>query len=660
MGGPESGFTLASRRKNDIMAPESLLFALLLPAEAALHPFEKLTLTRRAALLGAGALPLFGLSARGAAEKGWRKTYGLSSFGELNQPENFSHFPYARPDAPKGGPLIMEAVATSYDSLNGLILSGNPATGLSLINDSLMAGSLDEDNALYGLVAEAVEISGDKSQYRFHLRREARFHDHSPLTAKDVVFSLNTLRDKAHPIIRQLLRDLDQAKAEADDVVLITLRPGFGRDSILNIAGQPILSAAYYAAHPFEHAGMEPPLGSGAYKIGAFEQGRYISYERVGDYWAKDLPVNVGQNNFDVIRYDYFGERAVGFEAFKSGTVNLHKSATASEWATGYDFPAVRDGRVKKMEIPDRRSPGFQGFFFNTRRTAFKDPRIREALGYCLDFEWSNRNLFYGAYKRAESYFENTDMKAVGLPSPRNWPCSNRCAQNCRRRCSGCLLRRRFRTDRARTGPCCSAPTTLLKEAGCQRQGTQLRLPDGSPFGFEVLEFSNAFDKVVEPMFKNMRLLGIEPRLRVVDSAQYKQRIDNFDFDMVTDRKIIGGVPGEELLAYFGSKAGQTPRRPQSRRHRRPRRGRADRQGVAGQEPRRTGGHLPGAGPGVALRANTGFPTGSRPIAASPPGTISDVPIKCRNSISASSACGGGTPEKPPPRRPNHEGQRVR
>ena len=206
-----------------------------------MHPFEKLTLTRRAALLGAGSLPLFGLSAGGATESRWRRTYGLSSFGDLNQPENFSHFPYARPDAPKGGPLIMEAVATSYDSLNGLILSGNPATGLSLINDSLMAGSLDEDNALYGLIAQAIEISGDKSQYRFHLRREARFHDHSPLTAKDVVFSLTTLREKAHPIIRQLLRDLDQAKAEADDVVLITLRPGFGRESILNIAGQPVL-----------------------------------------------------------------------------------------------------------------------------------------------------------------------------------------------------------------------------------------------------------------------------------------------------------------------------------------------------------------------------------------------------------------------------------
>jgi microcin C transport system substrate-binding protein len=524
-----------------------------------LNPFAKLTLTRRAALLSAAALPLFRPAAWAAPGADWRKTYGLSSFGDLNLPADFAHFPYVRPDAPKGGILSQEAVATSYDSLNGFILSGNPATGLSLINDSLMAGSLDEDNALYGLVAHTVEISGDKSQYRFHLRPEARFHDHSPLTAKDVVFSLTTLRDKGHPIIRQLLRDLDRAEDQGDGVVLIELRPGFGRDSILNIAGQPILSSAYFAKHPFDHAGMEPPLGSGAYKIGAFEQGRYISYERVADYWGKDLPVNVGANNFDAIRFDYFGERAVGFEAFKSGAVNLHESATASEWATGYDFPAVRDGRVNKLEIPDRRSPGFQGFFFNLRRSQFKDPRIREALGYCLDFEWSNRNLFYGAYKRLVTYFENTPMKAEGMPSTEELAILEPLRGKVPPEVFGEPFVPPVSDGSGQDRALLQRANTLLKDAGCKRQGSQLLLPDGSPFAFEVLEFSNAFDKVVEPMFKNMRLLGIAPRLRVVDSAQYKQRIDNFDFDMVTDRKIIGGVPGEELLAYFGAKSGQTP-----------------------------------------------------------------------------------------------------
>ena len=523
-----------------------------------MHPFAQLTLTRRAALLSAAALPLFGLPAR-AEDKGWRKTYGLSSFGDLNLPENFANFPYANPGAPRGGVLSMEAVATSYDSLNGFILQGNPATGLSLINDSLMAGSLDEDNALYGLVARSVEISPDKRSYRFHLRPEARFHDQSPMGAKDVVFSLVTLRDKGHPLIRQLLRDLENATAEADDVVLVSLREGFGRDSILNIAGQPVLSEAYYKSHDFARSGMEPPLGSGAYKIGAFEQGRYIAYDRVDDYWGKDLPVNVGQNNFDRIRYDYFGERAVGFEAFKSGTVNLHESSTASEWATGYDFPAVRDGRVVKMEIPDRRSPGFQGFFFNLRRPLFKDSRIREALGCCLDFEWDNRNLFYGAYKRTVSYFENTDMMAVGLPSPEELALMEPLRGKVPDDVFGLPFIPPVSDGSGQDRALLQRANNLLKDAGCRRDGSQLLLPDGTPLAFEVLEFSSAFDKVVQPMFKNMKLLGIDPRLRAVDSAQYKQRIDNFDFDVVIDRKMIGGVPGDELLAYFGSQSGKTP-----------------------------------------------------------------------------------------------------
>ncbi len=519
---------------------------------------KQFTVTRRAALLSAAALPLFGLPVRAGDDKNWRQTYGLSSFGDLGLPENFANFPYAHPDAPKGGQLSMEAVGTSYDSLNGFILQGNPAIGLSIINDSLMAGSLDEDNTVYGLVAHAVEISPDKRQYRFHLRHEARFHDGSPMTAKDVAFSLAILREKGHPLIRQLLRDLDLAQAEADDVVLVSLKDGFGRDSILNIAGQPILSEAFYKTHDFTRAGLEPPLGSGAYKIGAFEQGRYIAYDRVPDYWAKDLPVNVGQNNFDRIRYDYFGERAVGFEAFKAGTVNLHESSTASEWATGYDFPEVRDGRVIKMEIPDKRSPGFQGFFFNLRRQVFKDPRVREALGLCLDFEWSNRNLFYGAYKRLVTYFENTPMKAEGLPSAEELAILEPLRDKVPASVFGEPFLPPVSDGSGQDRALLQRANNLLKEAGCRREGKQLLLPDGTPLAFEFLEVTTAFEKVAQPMFKNMQLLGIDPRMRIVDSAQYKQRLDNFDFDMIVDRKMIGGVPGDELLAYFGSQSGKT------------------------------------------------------------------------------------------------------
>jgi microcin C transport system substrate-binding protein len=521
---------------------------------------EKLVFSRRSILAAAAMLPVFRARAENSVAGALtQRSHGLSSFGDLALPADFSAFPYARSDAPKGGRLIMEAGGSSYDSLNGYILQGNPAQGLSLVYDALMAGSLDEDNALYGLVAEAVEYSDDKRTYRFHLRKQARFHDGSPLTARDVAFSLKILRDKGHPLIRQLLRDLERVEAEADDRALVVLRQGFGRDSILNIAGQPILSAAYYEKHDFSRAGLEPPLGSAAYKVGAFDQGRYISYDRVKEYWGENLPVNRGQNNFELIRYDYFGERAVGFEAFKSGAVNLHESFTASEWATGYDFPAMRDGRVKKMEFPDRRSPGFQGFFFNLRRPLFKDPKIREALGQCLDFEWSNRNLFYGAYTRTVSYFENTQMKAVDPPSPEELAILEPLRGKIPEEVFGKPFSPPVSDGSGQDRALLQRANTLLKEAGCQRKGSRLFLADGTPFAFELLEFNNAMDKVAEPMFRNMRLLGIEASLRVVDSAQYKQRTDNFDFDMITDRKMTGGVPGDELLAYFGSASGKSP-----------------------------------------------------------------------------------------------------
>lgn len=514
--------------------------------------------TRRAFLHGAACLPLMSFDAR-AQTPALRKTYGLSSFGDLGLPENFKNFPYVRVDAPKGGQLLMETVANSYDSLNGYVLQGNPAVGLSLISDSLMVGSLDEDNTVYGLVAETVEIAPEKNFYRFFLRKTAHFHDGTPLTAPDVAFSLNILSQKGHPLIRQLLRDLGEVKAEAPDVVTVALKPDFGRDSILNIVGQPIFSEKFFATRDFSRAGMDVPLGSGAYKIGAFEQGRYMSYERVKDYWAKDLPVNLGQNNFDAIRYDYFGERAIGFEAFKAGTVNLHESATASEWATGYDFPAARDGRVVRMEIPDRRSPGFQGFFFNLRRPVFQDARIREALGLCLDFEWDNKNLFYGAYKRQVSFFENTDMMAFGVPGPEELAILEPLRAKLPPEVFGEVFIPPVSDGSGQDRALLRRANELLQQAGCRRENGKLLLPSGAPLAFEFLETTSTFEKVVQPMFKTMALLGIEGRMRTVDAAQYKQRLDNFDFDMIVDRKMISGVPGDEILAYFGSASGKTP-----------------------------------------------------------------------------------------------------
>ncbi len=387
--------------------------------------------TRRSVLHRAGAtvalsvLPA-GLRTAGlGAAEGEVERHGLSVFGELALPADFKALPYVNVDAPKGGEIRLQTSATggnqnftTFDTLNIYILKGNGAAGMGLISDSLMSGSLDEPNALYGLVARAVRWSADKLTYTFLLRPEARFHDGSKLTAADVAFSLNILKEKGHPIIRTTLRDMASAEATDDGTVVVKFSPTRSRDLPLIVAGQPIFSKAYYASHPFDETTLEPPLGSSAYKVGPFEQGRFISFNRVPDYWAKDLPVNVGQGNFDVIRYEYFRERQVGFEGFKSGVITFQEDFTSINWAKGYDFPAVLDGRVKKEMIADKAPRGVQAWWMNMRRPKFQDPRVRQALGFAFDFEWTNQNIMFGLFQRTWSYFQNSDMAATGVPSP--------------------------------------------------------------------------------------------------------------------------------------------------------------------------------------------------------------------------------------------------
>ncbi|HET6377908.1 MAG TPA: extracellular solute-binding protein [Methylocella sp.] len=494
------------------------------------------------------------------------ETHGLSVFGDLALPPGFTHFPYVNPNAPKGGEISLQVSSTlgnqnftTFNTLNIYILKGDGAAGMSAIFDSLMAGSGDEPDSLYGLVARAVRVSPDKRTYRFLLRKEARFHDGSPLTAKDVAFSLNILKEKGHPSIRQPLRDLDAAEAEADDIVMVRLKPNHSREAALIVAGQPIFSAAYYATRPFDETTLEPPLGSGAYKVGAFDQGHYITFERVPDYWGKDLPVNAGQANFDRIRFEYFADRKVAFEAFKAGVFTFREEFTSAVWATGYDFAAVKDGRVKRAVIPDESPMGTQGWFLNTRRDKFKDPRIREAIGLAFDFEWTNANIMYGVYSRTVSYFQNSPMAAEGRPSPEEIallepfrseidpsvfgdvyvpPVSNGSGQDRE------LLRR---------------ASILLSEAGCTRSGTSLSLPSGKPFEIEFLDFDSALEPHTAPFIKNLKLLGIEARYRVVDAAQYKRRLDSFDYDVVTSRFGFGLTPGEGMWSAFGSEAANMP-----------------------------------------------------------------------------------------------------
>ncbi len=523
---------------------------------------RRLLLKSGAAAAAVSTLP--GLSF--AQGNGETETHGLSSFGDLKYAPDFRHFDYVNPNAPKGGTLAIQIKQTvgnqNFDTFNTLhvfVLKGDGAAGMTGTFDSLMAGSADEPGSLYGLVARSVRVSEDKLTYRFALRPEARFHDGSKVTAKDVAFSLTIMKEKGHPLYRALLTQLASAQAESDDVLRVQFTPQRSRDLHLVVAGMPIFSERYWQGKDFEAATLEAPLGSGPYKVGRFEPGRFIEFDRVPDYWAKDLPVSVGQNNFDRIRYEYFRDRTVAFEAFKNGTLNYHEEFTSRFWATNYDFPALREGRVKREEIPNGAPVAIQGWYFNTRRDAFKDPRIREAIGLAFDFEWTNATIMFGAYRRLTSFFENTDMKATGTPSaeelallepfrstlpaavfgePPVPPVSDRSGQDRQ------LLRR---------------ADELLRQAGCKREGGTLRLPNGQPFTIEFLDFQSSLQPHTQPFQANLKRLGIEATSRIVDAAQYQQRLNNYDFDMTS--RALGGsaTPGDDLRVVYGSEAAKTP-----------------------------------------------------------------------------------------------------
>ena len=523
--------------------------------------------TRRHVLAGtSAAAALAGLPRFVVAQEGETETHGLSAFGDLKYGPDFKHFDYVNAQAPKGGTLaiqIKQGIGNqnfdTFNTLNVFVLRGDGAAGMGLTFDTLMTASSDEPDSLYGLVARAVRVSDDKLTYRFLLRPEARFHDGTRLTAKDVAFSLNILKEKGHPTFRVILSELILAEAEGDDVARIQLSTKRSRDLHLTVAGMPIFKEAYWRGRDFEAGTLEPPTGSGAYKVGRFEQGRFIEFERVADYWGKDLPVNLGLSNFDRIRYEYFRDRTVAFEAFKNGTLNFHEEYTSRIWATGYDFPAMREGRVKREEIPNDAPSPIQGWYFNLRREQFKDPRIREAIGLVFDFEWTNQNIMFGLYKRTTSFFENSDMKAKGLPSaeelallepfrgklpdsvfgePYMPPVSDGSGQDRR------LLRR---------------ADELLREAGCKRDGSGLRLPNGKPFEIEFLDYQVALQPHTQPFQANLKRLGIDARSRIVDAAQYQRRMDEFDFDMASRALSGSPTPGDSLRVVYGSQAAKTP-----------------------------------------------------------------------------------------------------
>lgn len=494
--------------------------------------------------------------------------HGLSAFGELAYPPDFAHFNYVNPSAPKGGSLslITDTSVLTFDSLNPFILKGDHAegvelgdydTGGSLVFDSLMARAGDEPDAVYGLIAQDVQLTDDHRRAVFTLRPEARFHDGTPLTSADVVFTMETLKAKGAPQFAFPLHDAT-VKAIGPYRVEFDFAGENVRDLPLTVAQFPIMSKAYYTSHDVTKTSLEPPLGSGPYEVSDVEIGRTVTYKRVPDYWAKDLPVNVGRWNFDTITYQYYKDRSVGFQAFTAHTYDLREEFTSKTWATEYDFPAIRDGRVKRLTLPDASPSGIQAFFLNTRRAPLDDIALREAMGLVFDFEWLNKTLFYGAYQRTYSFFQNSDMEAKGAPAPDELALLEPYRAELPPRVFGEAVIPPVSDGSGRDRTNIKKAIDILKGSGYTLDGGALKNKAGKPVAVELLIDEPPFVAIAETYVQNLKALGINASTRLVDSAQYQNRLKSFDYDIIVQRYSTRLSPGVELRQYYGCAAAKT------------------------------------------------------------------------------------------------------
>jgi microcin C transport system substrate-binding protein len=521
------------------------------------------SLTRRDALIaGAGALAgIAGLAPRASAADA-AESHGISAFGDLKYPADFAHFDYVDANAPKGGLFSQIGVTRMYNqnfqtfnTLNSFILKGDAAQGMELTFASLMKRAIDEPDGMYGLAARAVRISDDGLTHRYRMRPEARFHDGTTLTAHDAAFSLNILKEKGHPLILQRLRDFAGAEAADEETLVVRFAPKRARDVPLFVGTLPIFSRAYYSARPFDESTLDIPLGSGPYRVGRFEAGRYIEFERVKDWWGTNLPANLGSNNFDVVRYEFYRDREVGFVGFTAKNYLFREEFTSRVWATRYDFPAIRDGRVKRDVLPDDTPSGAQGWFPNQRRDKFKDRRVREALIYAFDFEWTNKNIMYGSYERTQSMFQNSPMMAVGPPSAEEVAVLEPFRGKVPDEVFGTPFVPPVSDGSGRDRKLLAKANALLLEAGYGVKNTRRMMPNGDPFTIEFLVDDPSFEPHHLGYTKNLAALGIDASVRLVDPVQYKARQDERDFDMIVERLSFSVTPGDELRTYVSSEA---------------------------------------------------------------------------------------------------------
>ncbi|MBT6135969.1 MAG: ABC transporter substrate-binding protein [Rhodospirillaceae bacterium] len=500
----------------------------------------------------AGASALTPVTASVASAQEIKPVHAIAMHGKPKYPAGFKHFDYTDPTAPKGGKVLLEAFGT-YDSFNPFILKGQAASGIGLLYDNLASSSSDEAFTKYGSLAESITMPDDRAWVAFNLHPDARWHDGKPVTVEDVIWTFEALTTKGHPFYRAYYGEVNKPEKTGARQVTFRFKGSTNRELPLIVAELTVLPKHWWESREFGKTTLEPPLGSGAYRLKEFEAGRSIVYERVTDYWGKDLAVHRGTNNIDELRYEYYRDREVATEAFKGGAFDFRSENSSKRWATAFDFPALTKGAVIKEEVPQENPTGMQGFAFNTRRAMFKDPKVRQALAHAWDFEWSNKTLMYDAYTRTNSYFSNSELASSGLPTGAELKILETF--------KGQVPDEVFTTEY-------QAPKTdgsgnnrrnlrkalkLLGEAGWVVKDRKLRNAAGEAMAFETLLVSPAFERLVLPFKKNLERLGVDMSVRTVDTAQYQRRLDDFDFDVVVSGFGQSLSPGNEQRDYWHS-----------------------------------------------------------------------------------------------------------
>lgn len=526
-------------------------------------PTRRQFLALGGAAAAASLMPLPGL----AALPRDKPLHGLSAFGELRYPPGFERFDYGNPDAPKGGTFNFQPPnwafnqsPQSFDTLNAFVLRGTGPLRAELAHDSLMVRALDEPDAVYGLLAESVAISPDGNRFTFRLRPAARWHDGTPITADDLVATYALFRTgEAHPSLSQPLNELVETIAENDRTFTLVYSGKQSDRAILNAVTYPFLQKAHFERHPFDGSQMIAPAGSGPYAVSRFEPGVFIEYERVKDYWAAEVPVNRGFNHFDRIRIDYYRERQSAFEAFKKGSTTYREEFTSKVWATEYDFPALNEGKIVKRTFPREKYAAMQAWAVNLRRERFADRRVREAIAACFDFEWTREILFYGAYERSQSPFEGSDFVATGLPGADELALLEPWRGRIPDAAFGEAVVQPVSDGSGRDRALLANAVRLLRDAGWRNNGGLLVNDKGKTLTLEMMVRDEVFVRVNQPFVENMRAIGIDATIRLVDPSQFEARLRDFDFDMVGNARSLGATPtGESLELLFSSRVAQT------------------------------------------------------------------------------------------------------